>query len=188
MADGFLKPSGAGLSTDSGVSDTGAAFVSSLKSRVSSLVVGAAIFSDSWSDSCVRRLAGLELRPLGLTIVCGGSDLMPPASGRMSRESERLRRAGPNGVSFVGDEGLLRSSGFGLPRVGTTSVLDLCAFARAIFSIQLGCAGRGAAGLGESGFASALSIHDLLDLFGLNRFEGLPSGDLSPPSSSALVL
>jgi hypothetical protein len=45
--DFFLKPSGAGFSTASDVSGVGAAFVSSLKSRVSSLVVGAAIFSDS---------------------------------------------------------------------------------------------------------------------------------------------
>jgi hypothetical protein len=97
----------------------------------------------------------------------------------MSRESERLSRAGPNGVSFVGDEGLLRSLGFGLPRVGTISVLALCAFAFAMFSIQLGC-GREAVSFGESGLARALSIQ--LDLFGLNRFEGDPNGDLSPPS------
>lgn len=111
---------------------------------------------------------------------------MLPASGRISLESERLSKAGPNGVSFVGDEGLLRSLGLGLPRVGTTSVLVLCALARAMFSIQLGCAGREAANLGESGLARALSIQ--LDLFGLKRFEGLPKGDLRPPSSSALVL
>lgn len=134
----------------------------------------------------MSRLAGLELRLLGLVFVGGVSDLMLPASGRMSRESERLSRAGPNGVSFVGDEGLLRSLGLGLPRVGTTSVLALCAFAFAMFSIQLGCAGREAASLGESGLARALSIQ--LDLLGLKRFEGLPRGDLSPPSWSALVL
>jgi hypothetical protein len=45
--DFFLKPSGAGFSTTSDVSGIGAAFVSSLKSNVSSFVVGAAIFSDS---------------------------------------------------------------------------------------------------------------------------------------------
>lgn len=45
--DCFLKPSGAGFSTTSDVSGIGAAFVSSLKSSVSSFVVGAAIFSDS---------------------------------------------------------------------------------------------------------------------------------------------
>jgi len=129
----------------------------------------------------VRRLAGLELRLLGLAFVGGVSDLKAPASGRMSRESERLRRAGPKGVSFVGDDGRLRSLGLGLPRVGTISVLALCAFARAMFSIQLGCAGLEAASLGDSGLvASALSIQ--LDLFGLNRFEGLPRGDLRPPS------
>jgi hypothetical protein len=176
-----LKPSGAGFSTISDVSGIGAAFVSSLKSNVSSFVVGAAIFSDSCSDSCVRRLAGLELRLLGLAFVGGVSDLMLPASGRMSRESDRLSRAGPKGVSFVGDDGLLRSLGLGLPRLGTTSVLALCAFARAMFSIQLGCAGLEAASLGDSGLvARALSIQ--LDLLGLNRFEGLPNGDLSAPS------
>jgi len=127
----------------------------------------------------VRRLAGLELRLLGLAFAGGVSDLMLPASGRMSRESERLSRAGPNGVSFVGDDGLLRSLGLGLPRVGTISVLALCAFAFAMFSIQLGC-GREAVSLGESGLARALSIQ--LDLFGLKRFDGDPKGDLSPPS------
>jgi hypothetical protein len=116
----------------------------------------------------------------------GVSDLVLPASGRMSLESERLSSAGPKGVSLVGEEGLLRSLGLGLPMVGTTSVLPLCAFARAMFSIQLGCAGREAATLGESGFARALSIQ--LDLFGLNRFEGLPKGDFSPLSRSADVL
>lgn len=45
--DFFLKPSGAGFSTASDVSGIGAAFVSSLKSNVSSFVVGAAIFSES---------------------------------------------------------------------------------------------------------------------------------------------
>lgn len=73
----------------------------------------------------MRRLAGLELRLLGLAFVGGVSDRKAPASGRMSRESERLSRAGPNGVSFVGDDGLLRSLGLGLPRVGTISVLAL---------------------------------------------------------------
>jgi hypothetical protein len=175
-----------GFSSAAGVSCIGAAFVSSLKFDVSSLVVGADIFSDSCSDSCASRLCGLELRLLGLAFAGGVTDLILPASGRMSLESERLSKAGPNGVSLVGDEGLLRSLGFGLPKVGTTSVLVLCAFARAMFSIQLGCAGREAASLGESGLARALSIQ--LDLFGLKRFEGLPKGDLIPPSSSALVL
>jgi hypothetical protein len=186
ITDDFLKPSGAGLSSASDVSSIGAAFVSSLKLEVSSFVVGVAIFSDSCSDSCARRLAGLEVRLLGLAFVGGVTDLILPASGRMSLESERLSKAGPNGVSFVGDDGLLRSLGLGLPSVGTTSVLVLCAFARAMFSIQLGCAGRDAASLGESGLARALSIQ--LDLFGLNRLEGLPKGDFIPPSSSALVL
>jgi hypothetical protein len=127
----------------------------------------------------VRRLAGLEPRLLGLAFAGGVSNLKLPTSGRMSRESERLSRAGPNGVSFVGDEGLLRSLGLGLPRVGTISVLALCAFAFAMFSIQLGC-GREAVSFGESGLARALSIQ--LDLFGLNRFEGDPNGDLRPPS------
>jgi hypothetical protein len=50
-----------------------------------------------------------------------------------------------------------------------------------MFSIQLGCAGLEAASLGDSGLvARALSIQ--LDLLGLNRFEGLPNGDLSAPS------
>lgn len=129
----------------------------------------------------MRRLAGLELRLLGFAFVGDVSDLKAPASERMSRESERFSKAGPNGVSFVGDEGLLRSLGFGLPRVGTISVLALCAFARAMFSIQLGCAGLEAASLGDSGLvARALSTQ--LDLLGLNRFEGLPRGDFSPPS------
>jgi hypothetical protein len=55
-----------------------------------------------------------------------------------------------------------------------------------MFSIQLGCAGLEGDALGESGLASALSIQ--LDLFGLNRFDGLPNGDLRPPSWSAEVL
>lgn len=45
--DFFLKPSDAGFSATTDVSGMGAAFVSSLKSNVSSFVVGAAIFSES---------------------------------------------------------------------------------------------------------------------------------------------
>jgi hypothetical protein len=185
-AGDFLRSSGTGCSIISDVSGIGAAVVSSLKSSVSSLVVGAAIFSDNWRDSCASRLAGLELRLFGLAFMGGVTDLMLPASVRMSLESERFSRAGPKGVSLTGEEGLLRPLGLGLPSVGTISVLDLCAFARAMFSIQLGCAGLEAASLGESGLARALSIQ--LDLLGLNRLEGLPIGDLRPPSSSALVL
>jgi hypothetical protein len=155
---------------------------------VSSFVVGAAIFSDIRRDSCVRRLVGLELRLLGFAFVGGVIDLVLPglASVRMSRESDLLSIAGPNGVSLVGDPGRLLSLGFGLPRVGTISALVLFAFARAMFSIQLGCAGLEGEAFGESGLANALSIQ--LDLFGLNRFEGLPKGDLRPPSWSAVVL
>lgn len=188
VADGFLKLSGAGFTPVSELSDARLAVVSSLKLDVSSLVVGVAIFSESWSDSCVRALVGLELRLEGLALVGGVTDLIlpPPFSGRISRESERLSKAGPKGVSFVGELGLLRSIGFGLPSVDTTSALVLLAFARAIFSIQLGCVDFAGVNLGESGLARALSIQ--LDLFGLNRLEGLPRGDFRPPSMSALVL
>lgn len=182
----FLELTDTGFSSGSDVSDTGAAFVSSVKFEVSSLVVGAAIFSDSCSDSCVSALGGLELRPNGLAFVGGVTERVLPLSGRMSLESERLSKAGPNGVSLVGDEGLLRSLRLGLPNDDPTSTLFLCAFARAMFSIQLGCAGREGVSLGESGLASALSIQ--LDLFGLKRLDGLPKGDLSPPSCSADVL
>lgn len=102
-----FEPRGTGLSSASDVSGTGAAFVSSVKFDVSSLVVGAAIFSDSCRDSCVSALVGLELRPNGLAFVGGVTDRVLPVSGRISLESERLSKAGPNGVSLVGDEGLL---------------------------------------------------------------------------------
>lgn len=128
---------------------------------------------------------GLELRLAGLDFVGGVTDLILAELGRRSRESERLSIAGPNGVSLVGEAGLLRSPGFGLPMVGPASALVLCAFARAMFSIQLGCAFEGET-FGESGFASALSIQ--LDLLGLQRFDGLPIGDVRPPSWSAVVL
>lgn len=136
----------------------------------------------------MRRLVGLELRLLGFAFVGGVIDLVLArfTSVRMSRESDLLSRAGPNGVSFVGDAGRLLSFGFGLPRVGTISTLVLFAFARAMFSIQLGCAGLEGDAFGESGLANALSIQ--LDLFGLNRLDGLPRGDLRAPSWSAVVL
>lgn len=138
----------------------------------------------------MRRLVGLELRPIGFAFVGGVIDrvLARLGSVRISRESDLLSMAGPNGVSFVGDAGRLLSLGFGLPRGGamSTCTLFLFAFARAIFSIQLGCAGLEGDALGESGLANALSIQ--LDLFGLNRFDGLPKGDLRPPSWSAEVL
>jgi hypothetical protein len=123
----------------------------------------------------VRRLVGLELRLIGFAFVGGVIDLVLVRLGsvRKSRESDLLSMAGPNGVSFVGDAGRLLSLGFGLPRVGA-------------FSIQLGCAGLEGVAFGESGLANALSIQ--LDLFGLNRFDGLPKGDLRPPSRSAEVL
>lgn len=185
VAGDFLKLSGAGFASGPELSDAGFAVVSRLKLDVSSLVVGAAIFSDSWSDSCVSTLVGLELRLKGFAFVGGVTDrvLPPPTS---ARESDRLSRAGPKGVSLVGELGLLRSFGLGLPSVGTTSALVLLAFARAIFSIQLGCVDFAGVNLGESGLARALSIQ--LDLFGLNRLDGLPRGDLRPPSMSALVL
>lgn len=138
----------------------------------------------------MRRLVGLELRLIGFAFVGGVIDLVLVRLGsvRKSRESDLLSMAGPNGVSFVGDAGRLLSLGFGLPRVGamSTCTLVLFAFARAIFSIQLGCAGLEGVAFGESGLANALSIQ--LDLFGLNRFDGLPKGDLRPPSRSAEVL
>lgn len=49
-----------------------------------------------------------------------------------------------------------------------------------MFSIQLGCVDLVGDGFGESGFESALSIQE--DLLGLHRFEGLPMGDVRPPS------
>lgn len=183
---GSLGSRGLGALSASTSSDGCLGIVSCVKLDVSYFVVGVASFSEICKDSCVSMLVGLELRLAGFVFVGGVTDLGLPALGRKSRESERLSKAGPKGVSFVGDPGRLLSLGLGLPMVGTASTLVLCAFARAIFSIQLGCDGFVGEIFGESGFARALSIQ--LDLFGLQRFDGLPIGDVSPPSRSAFVL
>lgn len=99
--------------------------VSSLKFEVSSLVVGVASFSEICKDSWVRVLVGLELRLAGFAFVGGVIDLVLPVSERRSLDSGRFSRAGPKGVSLVGEEGLLRSPGFGLSMPGPASALVL---------------------------------------------------------------
>lgn len=125
----------------------------------------------------------------GLLFVGGVIDLVLLEAGARSRESDRLSRAGPKGVLFVGDRGRpgSGSADTGVPTRGVESALPLCAFARAMFSIQLGCEFFvGDAGLGESGLASALSIQ--LDLFGLQRFDGLVGGEVAPSCSVLFVM
>lgn len=70
-------------------------------------------------------LVGLELRLAGFAFVGGVMDLVLPVSARRSLDSGRFSSAGPNGVSFVGEEGLLRSLGFGLSTPGPASALVL---------------------------------------------------------------
>jgi len=190
LSEGFLpSESGAGLSLASELSLSSLREVSTLKPAVSSRVVGVAIFSAISRLSCVSILVGLLDKLGGLLLVGGVTDLALLAGGPRSRESDRLSSAGPKGVLLVGDRGrpASGSADTGVPTSGVESPLLLCAFARAMFSIQLGWdVFVGDAGLGESGFASALSIQ--LDLFGLQRFEGLVGGEVAPSWSALFVM
>lgn len=182
ITEDFLpSESGADLSLISVLGSSSLGEVSFLNPLVSSRVVGVAIFSAISSDSCVSMLVGLLDRLGGLLLIGGVIDLVLLAGGPRSRESERLSNAGPKGVLFVGERGrpVSGSADTGVPTRGVESALPLCALARAMFSIQLGCDDFvGDAGLGASGFANALSIQ--LDLLGLQRFEGLVGGEVAP--------